>query len=102
MDFTSPALSPEWLETDGLGGSAPGTALGIPARRYHAFYITNSGGGNPRTVLLSGIEASLVKESGARFALTSFYYEPGVVFPEGARAITKFSSLPWPVWEFSV
>lgn len=31
----------EWLATNGLGGYASGTLLGIPTRRYHAHFIPN-------------------------------------------------------------
>ncbi|MFY9552222.1 MAG: glycogen debranching enzyme N-terminal domain-containing protein, partial [Thermoanaerobaculia bacterium] len=32
------ALALEWLETDGLGGFACGTAAGQRTRRYHGWY----------------------------------------------------------------
>ena len=33
-------LNAEWLEADGLGGFASGTASGILARRYQALLLT--------------------------------------------------------------
>ena len=37
-DF-SMAITLEWLETDGMGGYASSTVLGINTRRYHGLLI---------------------------------------------------------------
>ncbi|MDQ5858075.1 MAG: glycogen debranching enzyme N-terminal domain-containing protein, partial [Acidobacteriota bacterium] len=37
-DLAARALSVEWLETDGLGGFACGTAAGARTRKYHGWY----------------------------------------------------------------
>src|SRR5882724_11752007 len=34
-------LSREWLVTNGLGGYASGTLLGVPTRRYHGPFTPN-------------------------------------------------------------
>ena len=38
-DHSTLAASREWLEADGLGGFASGTATGIRTRRYHALLL---------------------------------------------------------------
>lgn len=87
----------EWLETDGLGGFASGTAAGIRTRRYHALLLTATTPPTGRFVLVNGVEAWLDTSSG-RIPLTSQYYAPDVVSPDGARRIEAFDIAPWPRW----
>ncbi len=89
----------EWLETDGLGGFASGTASGIRTRRYHALLLTATTPPTGRFVLANGLEA-WAETPGGTFALTSQSYAPGVLHPDGAGRIEKFESDPWPSWEF--
>jgi predicted glycogen debranching enzyme len=91
----------EWLEADGLGGFASGTATGIRTRRYHALLLTATTPPTGRMVLVNGFDASFTNASGS-FALTSQRYEPGVIHPDGATRITAFSADPWPRWIFSL
>lgn len=49
----------EWLATNGLGGYASGTLLGIPARRYHAHFTPNLPR-RGRTVLLPRLDEEIV------------------------------------------
>jgi glycogen debranching enzyme len=65
----------EWLETDGLGGFASGTASGIRTRRYHALLLTASTPPTGRVVLVNGFEAWIETPQG-KFALTSQRYAP--------------------------
>ena len=50
-------LSREWLEADGLGGFASGTAAGIRTRRYHALLLTATTPPTGRVVLVNGFDA---------------------------------------------
>jgi predicted glycogen debranching enzyme len=90
----------EWLEADGLGGFASGTATGIRTRRYHALLLAATTPPTGRVVLVNGFDA-WIETAGATFALTSQQYEPGVVHPDGRRRISKFSTEPWPRWTFT-
>ena len=54
---TSPISSREWLEADGLGGFASGTATGIRTRRYHALLLTATTPPTGRLVLVNGFDA---------------------------------------------
>ncbi len=92
------ALNDEWLETDGHGGFAMGTAAGLRTRRYHALLVAAPRGGG-RSLLVSGLEVTLVTPAG-RFALSSQEYEPDVVHPDGWRRIESFGARPWPRWIF--
>ena len=90
----------EWLEADGLGGFASGTASGIRTRRYHALLLTATTPPTGRVVLVSGFDAWL-ETPGGRVALSSQRYQPDVVHPDGASRIASFSAEPWPTWEFA-
>lgn len=95
-----PALAnAEWLETDGLGGFAMGTASGIRTRRYHGLLTTATTPPTGRVVLVSGFDAWIETDCG-RVALTTQNYRGGVQHPDGASRIESFDIAPWPVWRF--
>ena len=54
----------EWLEPDGLGGFASGTATGIRTRRYHALLLTAVTPPTGRMVLVNGVDACLDNDRG--------------------------------------
>lgn len=93
------SLSQEWLETDGLGGFASGTATGIRTRRYHALLLTATTPPTGRLVLVNGFDAWIETPAG-RFELTSQQYAPEVIGGSGAQHIEQFTSQPWPRWVF--
>ena len=89
----------EWLETDGQGGFASGTAGGIRTRRYHALLLTATTPPTGRIVLVNGFEAWIETPQGS-FAISSQCYAPDVVHPDGVNRIENFSPDPWPTWRF--
>jgi predicted glycogen debranching enzyme len=89
----------EWLEADGLGGFASGTATGIRTRRYHALLLAATRPPTGRFVLVNGFDAWVETDSGM-FALTSQRYAPGIVHSDGAARIESFEVDPWPRWLF--
>jgi predicted glycogen debranching enzyme len=91
----------EWLETDGLGGFAMGTADGIRTRRYHAILLVATRPPDGRMVLVSDLEV-FVDTAAGRFALSSHRYRGGVVHPDGARRLIRFDHRPWPRWEWEL
>jgi predicted glycogen debranching enzyme len=91
--------SQEWLETDGQGGFASGTAAGLRTRRYHALLLSATTPPTGRMVLVNGFDAWIETSRGS-FALTSQRYAPDVVHPDGAQRIEEFSVRPWPRWRF--
>jgi len=91
----------EWLEPDGLGGFASGTATLIRTRRYHALLLTATTPPTGRLVLVNGFDAWIETSAGA-YALSSQRYTPGVVHPDGAARITSFTVEPWPTWMFTL
>ena len=89
----------EWLETDGLGGFASGTAAGVRTRRYHALLLAATTPPTARMVLVNGVDAWLETPSGTR-ALTSQRYEPSVMSPDGLARLQSFTTDPWPSWRY--
>ncbi len=89
----------EWLEADGLGGFASGTASGIRTRRYHALLLAASTPPTGRFVLVNGLDARVTLDS-ATVALSSQCYTPEVIEPDGESRIESFSSEPWPRWRY--
>ena len=100
MSSASPT-SQEWLEADGLGGFASGTASGIRTRRYHALLLAATTPPTGRFVVVNGIEAWLETPLGS-FALSSQHYAPDVIYPDGAAHIERFTADPWPRWTFAL
>ena len=89
----------EWLEADGLGGFASGTASGLRTRRYHALLTHAATPPTGRVVLLNALEAWLDTADGS-FPLSSHAYLPDVIHPDGARHVVAFAHEPWPRWTF--
>jgi len=105
---TSPAQQPlaldetaEWLEADGLGGFASGTAALLRTRRYHALLLASPTTSAGRFVLVNGIDAWIDTPAG-RFAISAQRYAPSVVYPDGQLRLREFSVDPWPRWTFEL
>ncbi|MCC6215743.1 MAG: glycogen debranching enzyme family protein [Polyangiaceae bacterium] len=91
----------EWLETDGLGGFASGTATLVRTRRYHALLVAARRPPVDRVVLVSGFEAWV--SSGAQtIPLTSQLYRGGVRHPDGEDRLLSVSYDPWPRFELDL
>jgi predicted glycogen debranching enzyme len=93
--------SSEWLEADGLGGFASGTAGLVRTRRYHALLLAATAPPSGRMVLVNGIEAWVETREGS-FAISSQRYAPDVVYPDGNTRVAEFAVRPWPQWIFAL
>ncbi len=91
----------EWLEADGAGAFASGTAGLVRTRRYHALLLAATTPPTGRMVLVNGIEAWLDTPDGP-VALTSQLYRPGIVHPDGASRLVAFIHDPWPAWTYAL
>lgn len=89
----------EWLEADGMGGFASGTACGLRTRRYHALLLSAVRPPTGRMVLVNGVEAWL-DGPGGHVPLTSQRYAPDVIFPDARQHMVRFTADPWPCWTF--
>jgi predicted glycogen debranching enzyme len=99
------ALQHEWLETNGLGGFAASTLVGLNTRRYHGLLVAATQPPVGRMMLLSKLEETLVLLDGAgtahRFELSANQY-PGIVHPQGQRYLKQFRLDPFPIFTYGV
>lgn len=93
------ALRHEWLETNGLGGFASSTVVGLDTRRYHGLLTVARQPPVDRVLLLAKLEETLVIGD-QRHELSSNQY-PGVVHPEGFRLQREFRLDPFPVFVYA-
>ncbi len=91
----------EWLEADGLGGFAMGTAAMVRTRRYHGLLIAATRPPAARMALVGDLEV-FAETEGGRFALSAHRYRGDVVYPDGAGRIASFGWDPWPRWELAL
>src|ERR1700760_3525656 len=94
------ALRREWLETNGLGGFASSTIVGLNTRRYHGLLVAATKPPLGRVVMLSKMEERLFIE-GQAFYLSANQY-PRVVHPQGFRFLKQFRLEPFPVFTYDI
>ncbi len=88
----------EWLETNGIGGFASSTIVGLNTRRYHGLLVAATKPPVGRVVLLSKIEETLVID-GVRIELGCNRF-PGVIHPAGHLHMKEFRRDPFPVFVY--
>ena len=93
-------LSREWLETNGLGGFASSTIVGLNTRRYHGLLVAATKPPVGRLVLLSKLEETLIVD-GKACDLSANQY-PGIVHPQGFQYLKQFRLDPFPVFTYEV
>src|SRR5512139_837363 len=88
------AIGKEWLVTNGLGGYASGTVLGLNTRKYHGLLVAALHPPSDRTVCL----AKLDEEASAESSVCSFNSNEfqGEIFPQGYLYLRDFSVSPFP------
>jgi len=94
------ALKREWLETNGLGGFAGSTIIGLNTRRYHGLLTAATKPPVGRMMLLSKLEETLVIDH-ERFELSANRY-PGVIHPQGFQYLKEFRLDPFPVFTYEI
>jgi predicted glycogen debranching enzyme len=92
------ASSREWLETNGIGGFASSTIVGLDTRRYHGLLTAATKPPVGRVVLLSKLEETLVIDS-ARFELSTNQYQ-AAVYPRGHLYLNSFRLDPFPLFRY--
>ncbi|MGI8989872.1 MAG: amylo-alpha-1,6-glucosidase [Bryobacteraceae bacterium] len=94
------ALHREWLETNGIGGFASSTIIGLNTRRYHGLLAAALNPPSERMVLLAKLEEVLIVD-GRRYELSANQY-PGVIHPKGQEFQQSFALDPFPVFTWLV
>jgi predicted glycogen debranching enzyme len=89
----------EWILSDGLGGYASSTAVGLNTRRYHGLLVAATRPPVGRMVLLAKLDETL-QVGEARYELATNAY-PNAIHPRGFEAAESFSLDPLPllVWQ---
>ena len=90
--------SREWLETNGIGGFACSTLIGLNTRRYHALLVAATKPPVGRMVLLSKVEETVVLAD-QRFELSANQYKD-VTHPHGYECLASFRLDPFPVFRY--
>jgi predicted glycogen debranching enzyme len=99
-DNLNEASRREWLETNGLGGFASSTIIGLNTRRYHGLLVAATKPPVGRYLLLSKLEETLLFD-GRAFDLSTNRY-PSVVHPQGFRYLKEFRLDPFPVFTYEI
>ncbi|MCI0339077.1 MAG: glycogen debranching enzyme N-terminal domain-containing protein [Acidobacteria bacterium] len=94
------ALPREWIETNGIGGFASSTIIGLNTRRYHALLTAATRPPAGRMVLLSKLEETLIV-NGERYDLSANQY-PNVIHPHGYHHLKSFRLDPFPIFTYEV
>jgi predicted glycogen debranching enzyme len=94
------ALAREWLETNGLGGFASSTIVGLNTRTYHGLLISAETPPVRRFLLLAKLEESLLLP-GRRYELSCNEF-PGAIHPRGERYLREFRLDPFPIFTYEV
>lgn len=94
------AIQREWLETNGLGGYASSTIIGLNARRYHGLLIAALSPPVRRVALLSKLEETLTID-GRRFDLSTNEYKDAI-HPQGFRHQVRFRLAPFPIFTYEI
>src|SRR5687767_3267407 len=96
----SAAYRKEWLETNGLGGFASSTIVGINTRRYHGLLVAALRAPVGRVVLLSKVEEILwIGDRSYEFSANQY---PGTIHPKGYLWQTEFRLDPLPTFRYKI
>ncbi len=94
------ATRKEWLVTNGLGGYASSTVLGLNTRKYHGLLVAALHPPGDRTVCLSKLDEDLlVGDTAYRFGVNRF---GDSLFPTGHLFLKRFLISPFPTFTYSV
>ena len=94
-------LAKEWLVTNGIGGYASSSLLGVATRRYHGLFVRHLPGPG-RTLISPRLDETV--EAGAETALLSgAEYADGRIEVDGIRFLKEIRR-EWqtPVWSFEI
>jgi len=94
------ALKTEWLVTNGLGGYASSTILGINTRKYHGLLVAAFNPPLDRRVLLTKLDEQIIINN-ETYPLGSNESNRGIQ-PQGYRYLSSFSLNPFPTYTYEL
>jgi predicted glycogen debranching enzyme len=93
----------EWLVTNGLGGYASGTLLGLPLRRYHGLFVPNLPAPRGRTMMIPRLDDEVQLEHETTVRLSGAEFMDGRREGDFARHLVEFRlDRQIPTWTFEV
>ena len=95
------AMGREWLETNGMGGFACSTIIGMNTRRYHGLLIPAQDESQGRFVALSKFEETLIVPDMGTFELSSNCYA-GAIHPHGYTHLEHVRLDPFPSFTYCI
>jgi predicted glycogen debranching enzyme len=94
------AVQKEWLITNGLGGYAASTVLGLNTRKYHGLLVAALNPPGDRTVCLEKLDEDVILgEKIFRLGTNEFQ---NTIFPQGYQFLRAFSVSPFPTFTYQV
>jgi predicted glycogen debranching enzyme len=94
------AIKREWIVTNGLGGYASSTVLGLNTRKYHGLLVAALKPPRKRTVCLSKVDEEVIMGSES-YPLGVSEFQNGI-FPKGYLFLKEFSVSPFPRYVYYV
>ncbi|MDG6223626.1 MAG: amylo-alpha-1,6-glucosidase [Candidatus Bathyarchaeota archaeon] len=94
------ALTREWIVTNGLGGYASSTVLGVNTRKYHGLLVASFNPPINRWVTLSKLDETVqIGDKTYDFGANEFH---GIMHPKGYLFLSDFSVAPFPTFSYFV
>lgn len=90
----------EWIDTNGLGGYASSTVLGLNTRRYHGLLVAALNPPVEREVIVSKLDETLIIKNKSYELSTNQF--PGKVHPEGYKYLVEFNKDLFPEFIYQV
>jgi predicted glycogen debranching enzyme len=94
------AIQKEWLVTNGSGGYASSTVLGVNTRKYHGLLVAALHPPRDRRVFLTKLDED-ISVDGSVYRLGTNEFESGF-FPQGYGFLKGFSLSPFPKYVYTV
>jgi predicted glycogen debranching enzyme len=94
------AIQKEWIITNGLGGYASSTVLGINTRKYHGLLVAAFHPPGDRRVCLAKLDEE-INIGNNIYPLGANEFQNGV-FPQGHMFLKEFSISPFPKYAYTV
>jgi predicted glycogen debranching enzyme len=94
------AIRKEWLVTNGVGGYAASTVLGVNTRKYHGLLVAALHQPSDRTVCLAKLDEKVFVDNNV-YPLGANEFH-GKIFPQGYLSLKAFSLNPLPQYVYTV
>jgi predicted glycogen debranching enzyme len=94
------AKTKEWLVTNGLGGYASSTILGINTRKYHGLLVAALNPPGNRNVCLAKLDEEVTVGKDVYLLGANEFHD--AVFPKGFMHLKEFSVSPFPKYSYSL